>query len=155
MPLARPGKFDDSSGDDTVGELVNKAEGNTSPFERDPQNPLRFEIGIEVVEVSRDGHANPAEGHLMLDASDLLSARRQPAAVSGSLEQQTDILAKNNCNIISLMETINDTYAPPRSLNSEVDQWTDVSAPRRKGGSNYSMGCRELKLFGQRQGLGR
>jgi hypothetical protein len=36
-----------------------------------------------------------AEGHLMLDASDLLSARRQPAAVSGSLEQQTDILAKN------------------------------------------------------------
>jgi hypothetical protein len=112
MPLARPGKFDDSSGDDTVGELVNKAEGNTSPFERDPQNPLRFEIGIEVVEVSRDGHANPAEGHLMLDASDLLSGRRQPAAVSGSLERQTDILAKNNCNIISLMETINDTYAP-------------------------------------------
>ena len=49
MPLAGPGKFDDSSGDDSVGELVNQAEGNTSPFERDPQNPLRFEIGIEVV----------------------------------------------------------------------------------------------------------
>jgi hypothetical protein len=95
MPLAGPGKFHDSSGDDSVGELVNKAEGNTSPFERDPQNPLRFEIGIEVVEVSRDGHANLAEGHLMLDASDLLAAPRQPAAVSGSLEQQTD-MAKNN-----------------------------------------------------------
>jgi len=38
----------------------------------------------------------PAEGHFMLDASDLLSARRQPVAISGSLEQQTDILAKNN-----------------------------------------------------------
>jgi hypothetical protein len=49
MPLAGPGKFDDLLGDESVGELVNKAEGNTSPFERDLQNPLGFGIGIELV----------------------------------------------------------------------------------------------------------
>jgi hypothetical protein len=32
----------------------------------------------------------------MLDASNLLSARWQPAAVSGSLEQPANFLAKNN-----------------------------------------------------------
>jgi hypothetical protein len=49
IALAGLGKFDDSPGDDSVGELVSKAKGYTSPFERVPQNPLRFEIGIEVV----------------------------------------------------------------------------------------------------------
>jgi hypothetical protein len=48
IALSGPGKFYDSPGDDSVGKLVNKAEGYTSPFERDLQNPLRFEIGIEV-----------------------------------------------------------------------------------------------------------
>jgi hypothetical protein len=32
----------------------------------------------------------------MLDASDLLSARWQPAAVSGTLKQAGNFLAKNN-----------------------------------------------------------
>jgi hypothetical protein len=32
----------------------------------------------------------------MLDASDLLSARWQPAAASGTLEQPANFLAKNN-----------------------------------------------------------
>jgi len=32
----------------------------------------------------------------MLDASDLLSVRWQPAAVGGSLEQPVNFLAKNN-----------------------------------------------------------
>jgi hypothetical protein len=45
----------------------------------------------------------PAEGHLMLDASDLLSARRQRAAVNGSLEQLTDMLGKNNPGATSLV----------------------------------------------------
>jgi len=45
IALAGLGKFDDSPGDDSVGELVSKAMGYTSPFERVPQNPLRFEIG--------------------------------------------------------------------------------------------------------------
>jgi hypothetical protein len=36
IALAGLGKFDNSPGDESVGELVNKAKGCTSPFERDP-----------------------------------------------------------------------------------------------------------------------
>jgi hypothetical protein len=39
---------------------------------------------------------------LMLDASDLVSARFLATAVSGRLEQQTDILAKNDRRATSL-----------------------------------------------------
>jgi len=48
IALARLGTFDDSFGDDSVGEIVCKSEGYASHFERDAQNPLGFRIGIEV-----------------------------------------------------------------------------------------------------------
>ena len=41
------GKFDDPLGDDSVGEIVCKAEGYASHFERDTQNPLGFEIDFK------------------------------------------------------------------------------------------------------------
>ena len=49
MPLPGPGKFDDSSGDDSVGEIVSKPKGYASHFKRDIQNSLGFGIDIEVV----------------------------------------------------------------------------------------------------------
>jgi hypothetical protein len=48
IALAGLGKFDDSSGDDSVGEIVFKPKGYASHFEGDTQNPLGFGIGLEV-----------------------------------------------------------------------------------------------------------
>jgi hypothetical protein len=48
IALAGLGTFDDSFGDDSVGETVCKPKGYASHFERDPQNPLGFGIDIEV-----------------------------------------------------------------------------------------------------------
>jgi hypothetical protein len=41
------GKFDDSLGDDPVGEIVFKAKGNAGQFKRVTQNSLGFGIDIE------------------------------------------------------------------------------------------------------------
>jgi hypothetical protein len=45
----RPLRFDDSLGDDPIGEIVSKAKGDASPFKRDTQNALGFGIEIEVL----------------------------------------------------------------------------------------------------------
>jgi hypothetical protein len=49
IALARLGKFDDALGDGSVGEIVFKSKRYATHFERDMQNPLGFEIDIEVV----------------------------------------------------------------------------------------------------------
>jgi hypothetical protein len=40
LALAGLGKFDDSLGDDPVGEIISKAKGYASHFKRDIQNSL-------------------------------------------------------------------------------------------------------------------
>jgi hypothetical protein len=71
----------------------------------------------------------------MLDASDLLSAPRQPAAVSGSLKQQTG--KGQGCNIISLMETINDTYTPRAASTQTSTNGLRPTNPRQGGRAPY------------------
>jgi hypothetical protein len=70
----------------------------------------------------------------MLDASDCFRLDGNLPRSAAALSSRLISWQRTGCNIISLMETINDTYTP-RSLNSDFDQWTetDESAPRRKG----------------------
>jgi hypothetical protein len=48
MPLASLGKFDDSLGDEPVGEMVCEPKGQLRHFERDIQYALGFGIDIEI-----------------------------------------------------------------------------------------------------------
>src|SRR5262249_7578825 len=59
IALAGLGKLDKLLRDNAVGETVGKPERYASHFERDSQNQLGFGIGIELVQIRSDRHANP------------------------------------------------------------------------------------------------